>query len=334
MKIARFRGEGVVELTDGPDQRRASGEVVLDVRYSAFCGSDKRLLREGASHVPGHEIVGRIISLDEAGSDLKPGQSVAVYIPLYCGGCLQCARGAANRCMNLRGLVGWQTDGGFAERVRVPVQNLLLIPEDIPPRRAVLALDTLGTAANGLDLAVNCMDSSERTALVIGCGPLGLGAVAVARRMGFDVLAYDVSAQRVDMAVALGAAPLTRDLVEGNRSSGSGAYPLIVEASGASDAKAMASELVGQGGVVLMLGEGGEPWSLPATVKWRRTEACWVRSFYFPLTQVDTNWQLVRAIGAALEELLVTYVPFSELPAAASAFLKGEMTKPVVTIGA
>jgi len=329
MKIARFRGEGIVELTDGPDQRRVAGEAVLDVLYSAFCGSDKRLLREGASHIPGHEVVGRIISLDEAGSGLKPGQSVAVYIPLYCGECLQCTRGACNRCVNLRGLVGWQTDGGFAERIRVPVRNLLPIPEDIPPRRAVLALDTLGTAANGLDLAVKRMDSSERMALVMGCGPLGLGAIAVAQRMGFDVLAYDVSAQRLEMAVALGAAPLTPDLVQDT-----GAYPLIVEASGASDAKAMASKLVGQGGVVLMLGEGGDPWSLPATVKWRRTEACWVRSFYFPLTQVDTNWQLVRATGAALEELLVTYVPFSELPAAASAFLKGEMTKPVVTIGA
>jgi threonine dehydrogenase-like Zn-dependent dehydrogenase len=332
VKVARFCGRGVVELAEDAEPRPADEEVVLEVLYSAFCGSDKRLLRDGASHVPGHEIVGRIVSPDHARPGLQSGQNVAVYIPLFCGECPQCVRGACNRCVNLRGLVGWQTDGGFAERIRVPVRNLLPIPEDIPPRRAVLALDTLGTAANGLDLAVNRMDSSERVALVIGCGPLGLGTVAVARQMGLDVLACDVSAHRIEMAVALGAEPF--DLPEGAHSGRSGPFPLIVEASGASDAKSMASELVDQGGVVLMLGEGNDPWSLPATVKWRRTEACWVRSFYFPLTQVDTNWQLVRTTGAALEELLLTYVPFTKLPSAAAAFMRGELTKPVVRFGA
>ena len=63
-----------------------------------------------------------------------------------------------------------------------------------------------------------------------------------------------------------------------------------------------------------MLGEGEEPWSLPASVRWRRTEAAWVRSFYFPLSQAEENWRLVRNVGASLEELLVSYESFCDLP--------------------
>ena len=336
MKAARFERNRVY-LEDVKDPVPRPGEAVLEVAYTAFCGSDKRLLREGAACIPGHEIVGRVIELGDGAETVVVGQAAAVYILLYCGLCDWCKRGMTNRCTAMAGLVGWQVDGGFAEKLRVPVRNLLPVPPDIPIRQAVLALDTLGTAANGLNRAISAVDGCVGPVLVLGCGPLGLGVIAVARARGLEVVAHDIVASRLEAAWALGARGMEADVMAwidaGSTDTIPGAqFSVVVEASGALVAKNIASQLVGHGGAVLMLGEGEQPWSLPASVHWRRTEATWVRSFYFPIHQARENWQLVREVGKNLEELLVSYAPFSDLSRISDEFLRGLVTKPVIVI--
>ena len=123
MRVARFKGSGAVCLEEREDPVAGPGEAVLEVAYSAFCGSDKRLLHEGASWVPGHEIVGRVIELGDGVRSVSIGQLAAVYIVLYCGSCDWCRSGKTNRCSATAGLVGWQVDGGRRGReCRVPAQ--------------------------------------------------------------------------------------------------------------------------------------------------------------------------------------------------------------------
>ncbi|MBM0239475.1 alcohol dehydrogenase catalytic domain-containing protein [Micromonospora sp. ATA32] len=132
-------------------------------------GRDKRLLHSGSAVVPGHEIGGTVV-----GGALPEGRRGIVYIPVFCGTCVRCAAGRTNQCLNLSQLIGWQRDGGFAEHVDVPARCVLPVPDDIPLSVAVLGLDTVGTAAHALRLALRTQDSVDR-ALVVGAGPLGLG---------------------------------------------------------------------------------------------------------------------------------------------------------------
>ncbi len=337
MRAAYFDGSGMVRLERTAEPVPLAGEAVVQVEYCAFCGSDKRLLKQGSPYIPGHEIVGRVLAVDEDTSPARAGDPVAVYSILHCGTCAWCRRGATNRCSAMAGLVGWQVDGGFAELVRVPARNLLPIPADIPLQQAVLSLDTLGTAAHGVRRALAMTDAEDRSMLVLGCGPLGLGVVAMACHSGISVFAHDLDLERVEAAVALGAVAWGPQGGGAEVASGEAEvrsrFSLVVEASGAPAAKSIASEAVDQGGAVLMLGEGEQPWTLPASVRWRRTEAVWTRSFYFPINEADANWELVRAVGAPLEELLLTVEPLSQISAVAERFLAGRVTKPVIAMG-
>jgi threonine dehydrogenase-like Zn-dependent dehydrogenase len=106
----------------------------------------------------------------------------------------------------------------------------------------------------------------------------------------------------------------------------------VVEASGAPAARALALDLVRPGGVVLLLGESNDPLLMPATPSWRRTDAFYIRSFYFPLAEVPENFALLRRIGADLAARLCTTHPLAELPAVFERFRDGQLIKPVIEI--
>lgn len=315
---ARFAGQGEITfetVTLGPV---ADGEVRLRVDVCALCGSDKRLLQSGSAVVPGHEIGGTVV----AGAGLPEGTRGIVTIPVFCGECVRCRAGRTNQCLHLGQLIGWQRDGGFAEHVDVPARCVLPVPGDIPLDVAVLGLDTIGTAAHGLRLALRTQDAVDR-ALVVGAGPLGLGVVAVARAMGLAVDVTDPNAGRQAAAVSLGATP-AGDLAAENQ------YDLVVEVSGATAARETAQRVVLPGGTILALGESDEPYTMPATPRWRRTDCYTVRSFYFPAGEAEANWDLLRAAGADLRDLIVKPLTLPELPEAFARFVAGDYVKPCI----
>ncbi|WP_236030445.1 alcohol dehydrogenase catalytic domain-containing protein [Paractinoplanes lichenicola] len=309
---ARFQGQGEIafeKVTLGPV---ADGDVRLRVDVCALCGSDKRLLQSGSAVVPGHEI----------GGTLPDGTRGIVYIPVFCGTCVRCQAGRTNQCLNLSQLVGWQRDGGFAEHVDVPARCVIPVPDDIPLSVAVLALDTVGTAAHALRLALRTQDSVDR-ALVVGAGPLGLGVVAVAQAMGIAVDAFDPHAARLSTAVTFGATP-AQSLDDENL------YDMVVEVSGAAAARETAQRVVRPGGTIVALGESNEPYTMPATPRWRRTDCYTVRSFYFPMNEVDANWDLLRVMGAQLRDLIVEPLTLPQLPDAFERFVAGDYVKPCI----
>lgn len=320
---ARFEGDGVVSFTTATLDAPAAGLARIRVDVCALCGSDKRLLASGADVVPGHEVVGTVIE-PVAGAPAA-GTRVVVFIPVSCGECPACRRQQNNRCYELGGLMGWQFDGGFAEYMDVPPQCLIPVPDDIPSDVAVLALDTFGTAAHALRLGARTQPSGIEDLLVIGCGPLGLGVVAVALAMGIPkVQAWDPNGSRLALAQALGA-DAAPDLEGTNR------HQVVAEVSGAASARASAQDLVEPGGAILALGESNEPYLMPATPRWRRTDCFTVRSFYFPPTEVDDNWELLRSQGARLRDTIMTPTRLSDLEDTFTRFVDGEYVKPYIT---
>lgn len=320
MQRAIFRGQGRIDIAEAPLPVPAAGEVLMRVRACCLCGSDLRPLRQGWPVTPGHEIVGRV---DHPGHALH-GRRCLVYIPVWCGNCPTCRSGQTHLCDNASELVGWQRDGGYAQALAVPQQCLIPVPDDVPDHLAPLLLDTIGTAAHGVRLSQSLVP--EGPALILGAGPIGLGALLVLLQFGYgpvDVL--DPNAFRRGVAAELGARPVEAP-EPGKR------YPLVLECSGKDAARQAALEAVGPRGVVLQLGEA-DAWSVSETKAIRRKDFYYVRSFYFPLSEFGANVELLRANRARYERLVDARVPLAGLQELFAQFASGSRLKPQLVMG-
>ncbi|WP_137178308.1 alcohol dehydrogenase catalytic domain-containing protein [Roseomonas sp. AR75] len=317
MKGARFVGEGRIAIERVAPPQPGKGEVLLRVTNCALCGSDLRPLRSGWPVTPGHEILGRV---DQPGHAWH-GRRALVYIPVFCGHCEDCRAGNTHVCRNATDLMGWQRDGGYAEALAVPEQCLLPVPDDIPDRLAPLLLDTIGTTAHGLRLAQKVVPRGE--ALVLGAGPIGLGALLVLRGLGYaPIFVVEPGDYRARFAESLGATRLKPANAAARR------FPLVVEASGKDPARQMAFEVVAPNGAIVQFGES-DAWTITENKAIRRKDFSILRSFYFPIGDHAANIDLLRAHRAEYERLVDDQAGFDGLQDLFDAFKRGEKLKPL-----
>lgn len=316
IEAARFLGDGRIAVGPVATPVPAPGEVLLRVSACALCGSDLRPLRQGWPVTPGHEILGVV----EAAGHALHGRRALVYIPAFCGACAHCSAGDTHLCPTAD-LIGWQRAGGYAEALTVPGQCLIPVPDDIPDRLAPLLLDTIGTAAHGVRRAMRLV--APGPALVVGAGPIGLGALLVLRGLGFAPLAVVEPADyRAGFAASLGADRLAAEAAAARR------FPLVVEAAGKDPARQLALEVVAPHGVVVQLGES-DRWSIAETRAIRRKDFFLVRSFYFPIGDVAQNLALLRGAVRDYARLVDATAPLAGLEALFAAFARGERLKPL-----
>jgi L-iditol 2-dehydrogenase len=317
MRAARFTGDGAIAIHDVAPPAPREGEVKLDVLACALCGSDLRPLRLGWPVTPGHEVLGRVNQPGHAWH----GRRALVYIPVFCGACAECDRGDTHICRNATDLMGWQRDGGYAQAMSVPQQCLLPVPDDIPDRLAPLLLDAIGTTAHGVRLARRIVPRGE--ALVLGAGPIGLGALMVLRAMGYGPLhVIEPGEHRAAFAVSLGAKRMTAESVGGER------FGLVVEASGKDPARQLAFEVVGRMGVILQFGES-DSWTITENKAIRRNDFWLLRSFYFPIGDHAENIELLRAQREDYARLVDAEAGFDGLPSLFDGFRRGARLKPI-----
>ena len=319
MRHARFVGEGRIEIGDAQWPVASSGEALLRVAACSLCGSDLRPLRNGWPVTPGHEIAGTV---DQPGHHLH-GQRCVVYIPVWCGQCDTCKAGHTQLCENATDLIGWQRAGGYAEALAVPEQCLLPVPDDIPDHMATLLLDTIGTAAHGVRLSQALVPAGR--ALVLGAGPIGLGALLVLQQFGYGPIdVFDPNPYRRQVAGDLGGMPLAS--LEGRAR-----YALVLECSGKDAARQSALELVAARGAVIQLGEA-DAWHVNETKAIRRKDFYYVRSFYFPISEYAMNIELLRADRTRYETLVDARVPLESLQELFAQFARGERLKPQLSL--
>lgn len=198
----------------GPDQVRAvdvampvigEGEALLAVEACGFCGTDLSIVggthpRAKAPLTLGHEICGRIVEIDSAGSNLAAGDRAVVYPLIVCGECHACTHGNDHVCRSLR-LFGIDADGGMAEYVKLPVSSLMKLPDGIPARIGAL-IEPLAVAVHGVSRA--SLEGVE-LAVVMGAGPIGLLTALAAKARGVPrVLISDVRSSRLELAASIG----------------------------------------------------------------------------------------------------------------------------------
>ncbi len=323
MRALQFGGEGRAAVIDRAMPVPAAGEVLLQIRRTALCGSDIKLWRKGAAQVPGHEIFGVV----QQPAHALHGQRSVVYIPVHCGHCAACTAGFTQCCETESTLMGWNRDGGYAEFVAVPEQCLLPVPDDIDDDLAPLLLDTTGTAAHGLRLVKRLLPPpAQARVLVTGAGPVGLGGLIALLDAGFtNVSIADPRPARQQLALALGAHQV---LPVGDLSR---RFDLVIECSGQHAARDQALHIVAPHGVVLWVGESDDPWLVHETKAVRRKDFFLVRSFYFPKSEHAENIELIRRHRNAYRRLVDHSFDLGDLPAEFERFVRGERIKPLMT---
>lgn len=201
MLAARFLGEGriAVEEVPTPEITRPD-DCQVQVMACGICGSDRRIVSQPVppAGIMGHEAVGQVLAVGEGVTRVQVGDQVAVYGVIGCGRCHWCLQGRITYCESRQGSV----NGGFAEVLVAPERALLPLPPDLGWVRAALFTDVLGTPHKAMRLAgVGAGD----TVVVLGCGPIGLGAVLIGAAKGARVLAADTLDYRLAVAERMGA---------------------------------------------------------------------------------------------------------------------------------
>ena len=239
MQAGVYSGVENLKLQEWPEPELNAGEMLVKVRYAGICGTDMMIHagkhpRVVPPRVLGHEIFGTVVETRAAGeSKLKQGDRVAVFPLISCGRCAPCREGNAHVCEKL-GLIGIDTDGGFAEYVKASPEQLIPVPPGVDDEPAALV--------EPLSVAVHVVRTSEftagDTALVTGAGPIGNLIAQVLRAVGARrVLVSEAKPFRRNLAERMGFAvvnPLeTKPLEAVRRLTGESFADHVFEATGA-----------------------------------------------------------------------------------------------------
>src|SRR5437879_847153 len=181
-------------------------DVLVKVQVASICGTDLHIYEWDAwaqkrihpPLVPGHEFCGTVAAVGREVTSVKEGDFVSAEMHVNCGKCLQCRTGEAHICQNVK-IIGVDADGAFADYVKIPESNIWKLDPSIPADYASI-LDPLGNAVH----TVLAGEIAAKTVAVIGCGPIGLFSIAVARAVGASqVFALEVNEHRRKLAKAM-----------------------------------------------------------------------------------------------------------------------------------
>lgn len=235
MKALLCNEPGRLTLVDRPVPARGAGEVLVRIRHVGICGTDFHIL--AGKHpfleyprVMGHELSGTV---EEApsGSRLKAGDPVYIVPYLACGACHACRRGLNNACQNIK-VLGVHCDGGMAEYLCVPEENV--VPAGGIALKDAAMIEFLAIGAHGVKRGAI---SSEDRVLVTGAGPIGMSAIIFARARGAYVTVMDTREDRLAFAAErLGAAETfiadASAEAEAARRTGGDGYDVVIDATG------------------------------------------------------------------------------------------------------
>ena len=186
-------------LREKPVPVPARAEVLVRIDAVAICATDLEIIHSGSpasilgglpfnkNFTPGHEYMGTVAALGPEVDEFKIGERISVEIHAGCGQCKRCRQGMYTSCLNYgkpekgHRANGFTTDGGFAEYAINHINTLARVPDSMSDAEATLVV-TAGTSMYGLTELGGLV--AGESVVVIGPGPIGLLAVAVAKALG------------------------------------------------------------------------------------------------------------------------------------------------------
>lgn len=250
------------ELTSIEIPKIGQNEILVKVLATSICGTDYHIYswdawsqkRINPPKIMGHEFAGEVVKVGEKVSKVKVGDIVSAETHIVCGKCALCVTGQAHICTSTK-ILGVDTHGTFAEYVAIPEDNAWVNDPAIPPEYLCIQ-EPLGNAVH----TVLSGDIIGKTIAVVGCGPIGIMAVAVAKAVGAaKVIAIEVNEYRLNLAKEIGADvvinPLEEDVVKRVlEETDSLGVDVVAEISGNPKAIQQALKYIRLGGRMAMLG--------------------------------------------------------------------------------
>lgn len=212
MKAVRFHEHGgldVLKYEDAPDPEIGAKEVLVRARACALNHLDL-WLRTGVRawklpmpHILGSDIAGEVAATGSLVTRVKKGDRILLAPGVSCGQCEMCWKGLDSACRSYT-LFGVMLDGGYAELVKSPEENVIPIPAGINFDEAAAVPLVFLTAWHMLMTRARLRPGED--VLVVGAGSgVGSAAIQIAKVAGARVLAVAGSDAKLEKAAALGA---------------------------------------------------------------------------------------------------------------------------------
>ena len=268
-KVGREKGLVVEEV---PIPGIGEDEVLVAVEAAGVCGSDLHIWKwdewsAGRIRPPltiGHELAGAVVEVGRAVTHVAVGDYVSAESHVTCGVCDQCRTGQAHLCPETS-VLGVDRDGAFADYIALPEKVVWQNDRSkLPPEIAALQ-EPFGNAV----FAASEPALTGKSVAVLGCGPVGLFTIAIARAFGAAaVFAADLNEYRLGLARTMGADHLFNPRpAEGDGDtgewlveySGGTGVDVALEMSGAASAIDAAFRGVRNGGHVTLFGIPSSP---------------------------------------------------------------------------
>jgi threonine 3-dehydrogenase len=340
--VRKLAAEPGLVLEEVPLPRPEPDEVLVFVEAASVCGTDLHIWRwdEWAQRritpplTLGHEFCGTVVERGSAVRHVQVGDYVSAESHVTCGMCFHCRTGNAHMCERTR-ILGVERDGAFAQYVAVPESVVWQNDRTkLPPEIATLQ-EPFGNAV----FATSEQDLAGRSVAVMGCGPVGLFTIAIARASGAAVV---VAADRRPFRLALARTMGATEVVDVDATNGQTAewfrehheglgFDVVFEMSGAPAGIRDAFKIARNGGRVVLFGIPSTPVEIDVAeslifknldvlaVSGRRVFATWYK----------TRWLLESGV-VDLQPLITAALPLERFPEAFELLDAGEACKIVL----
>ena len=248
---------GQLSIETRPIPAPAANEALVKPRRVGICGTDYHIF-EGKHpflnypRVMGHELAVEIVSAPE-GSGYEAGEICTVNPYLSCGTCRTCRTGKPNCCENIS-VLGVHQDGGMVEAFTLPVSNLV--------KAEGLSVDACACVefmAIGAHAVRRGELSNGQSVLVVGAGPIGLGAALFARLSGADVFLFDIDAERANQVADISNVTVLGSVDPDGDGWPEGGFDVVFDVTGNQGSMEKAFDFVASGGTYVMVGVVKDP---------------------------------------------------------------------------
>lgn len=327
MKAYVLRDIGKLQYEEIANPRIKSKDVLVEVKAAGICGSDiPRIYKTGTYSyplIPGHEFSGVVVEIGAEADHRWKGKRVGVFPLIPCMACEPCKKGCYELCRKY-GYLGSRVDGGFAEYVAVPEQNLIELPDTVSFEAAAM-LEPMAVAIH----AIRSMKPEiGETVAVCGLGTIGILLTMFLKDIGIsNIVAIGNKDFQQDMIRKLGIPgecycdSRTEDIYSWimDKTAGRG-VDVFFECVGKNETVCNAIQSATPGGRVQLVGNPASDISFDKDIYWRilrnqlTMRGSWNSSFMHS-TNDDWHYVLERLENHRIfpEEYITQKISFEEL---------------------
>lgn len=332
-RIPLFVGNKQIQFNNKEVPEPGPGQLLLQVHANALCGSERPQFFDGTSTTPGHEAAGTVVA-SGVGTATPVGTPGVVFLMDFCGQCRSCRLGFTNQCLQKRGDMGFNRDGGYGQYELIHENIFFPVPEEFSATEGTLLLDIMGTGGHAIERCQLVRPDIE-SLLVTGAGPIGLGVLAMAKIIlgrHIKVFITDIFDYRLKLAEKFGGLPIDVSktaLSAGLKTHGAENVDMAVDTTGKQAARQDALQALAQRGSLICVGHG-EGITLKISPDIIAPERSVVGSEYFRYDELPANLRRLKQHRDYLNQIITHRFGVDEIQKAFELFFGGQTGKVII----